>query len=46
MMTIDEIREHLQGELEEERRRWLAGLDNHYSYIFMICNDIGITEKQ
>lgn len=45
-MTLDEIKEYLAAELEEERKRYLAGKENHYSYIFMICNDIGITEKQ
>ena len=43
-MTIAEMKEYLLEELKEERKKMLMGKDNHYSYIFMICNDMGITE--
>ena len=45
-MTINEMKEYLLEELKEERKKMLMGKDNHYSYIFMICNDMGITEEQ
>ena len=44
-MTIAEMKEYLLEELKEERKKMLMGKDNHYSYIFMICNDMGITEE-
>ena len=44
-MTIAEMKEYLLEELKEERKQMLMGKDNHYSYIFMICNDMGITEE-
>ena len=44
-MTITEMKEYLLEELKEERKKMLMGKDNHYSYIFMICNDMGITEE-
>ena len=43
-MTITEMKEYLLEELKEERTKMLMGKDNHYSYIFMICNDMGIAE--
>ena len=45
-MTIAEMKEYLLEELKEERKKMLMGKDNHYSYIFMICNDMGIIEEQ
>ena len=44
-MTLDEMKEYLLEELKEERNKMLMHKDNHYSYIFMICNDMGITEE-
>ena len=44
-MTYDEMKEFLLNELKEERQRMLEGKENQYSYLFMICNDIGITEE-
>ena len=44
-MTITEMKEYLLGELEEERKKMLMNKENHYSYIFMICNDMGIIEE-
>lgn len=45
MTNINEMREYLLSELEEQRQRWILRQENNYSYIFMICNDIGITEN-
>ena len=44
-MTVTEMKEYLLEELREESKKMLMGKDNHYSYIFMICNDMGITEE-
>lgn len=44
MMDFDEIKEYLLNELKEERSKWLLNKENYYSYIFLICNDIGLTE--
>ena len=41
-MTKREIVDYLLEELHEEESKMQAGLDNNYSYIFMICNDLGI----
>lgn len=42
MMNINEMREYLLEELKEERQKMLMNKENHYSYIFMLCNDMGI----
>ena len=43
-MTITEMKEYLLEELKEEKNKMLMNKENHYSYIFMICNDMGIAE--
>ena len=43
-MTIEEMKEYLLEELKEERTKMLMNKENHYSYIFMLCNDMGIAE--
>ena len=45
MMNFEEMKEYLLNELNEERKKMLNKEENDYSYIFMICNDIGITEE-
>ena len=45
-MTITEMKEYLLEELKEERTKMLMNKENHYSYIFMLCNDMGIIEEQ
>lgn len=45
-MNINEMKEYLLEELKEERYKMLMNKENHYSYIFMICNDMGIVEEQ
>ena len=45
-MTITEMKEYLLEELKEERNKMLMNKENHYSYIFMLCNDMGIIEEQ
>ena len=46
MMNINEIREYLLEELKEERQKMLMNQENHYSYLFMICNDMGIVPEK
>lgn len=41
-MTQEEIKEYLLEELADQRRRYLTNDTNHYSYLWMILNDIGI----
>ena len=41
-MTREEMIEYLLDELKEERKKMLLCKDNKYSYIFMLCNDMGI----
>lgn len=46
MMNINEMREYLLEELKEERQKMLMLKENHYSYIFMLCNDMGIISAE
>lgn len=46
MMNINEIREYLLEELKEERQKMLMNQENHYPYLFMICNDMGIVPEK
>ena len=46
MMNINEMREYLLEELKEERQKMLMNQENHYSYLFMICNDMGIVPEK
>ena len=43
-MTITEMKEYLLEELKEEKNKMLMNKENHYSYIFMLCSDMGIVE--
>jgi hypothetical protein len=43
-MTIKEMKEYISSELQEEYDKMMRGEDNHYSYLFMIANDMGLTE--
>ena len=45
-MTHEEMIDYLLGELKEEKNKMLHGEENKYSYIFMLCNDMGILEEQ
>ena len=45
MMNVEEIREYLLDELKDERQKMLMNKENHYSYIFMLCNDMGFTPE-
>ena len=40
---MEEIKEFLLNELNDERKNMLMGEENHYSYLYMILNDIGFT---
>ena len=46
IMTIEEIREYLLEELKEEKNKMLMDKESQYSYIFMLCNDMGIVEEE
>ena len=46
MMDINEMKEYLLCELKEERYKILMNQENKYSYLFMLCNDMGIIEEQ
>ena len=43
---IQNVIDYLSYELHTEKVKMLNGEENHYSYIYMICNDIGITDNQ
>ena len=45
-MAITEMKEYLLEELKEEKNKMFMNKENHYSYILMICNDMGIIEEQ
>lgn len=45
-MSYNEMVEYLLDELKEEQRKMKLNEDNRYSYIFMLCNDMGIIEGQ
>ena len=45
MMNLEEMKEYLLNELKEERNKMLMNEENDYSYIFMLCNDMGIVEE-
>lgn len=45
-ITKEKMVEYLLDELKEEKQKILEGKDNYYGYIFMICNDLGITEGE
>ena len=45
-MTEKEMIEYLLEELKDEKYKMLRGEENKYSYIFMLCNDMGIIEGQ
>ena len=45
-MSYDEMVEYLLEELKDERNKMLMNKENRYSYIFMLCNDMGIVEGQ
>ena len=42
-MTHEEMVEYLLDILKEEKEKMLQGEENHYGYLFMLCNNIGIT---
>lgn len=46
MMNSTEMKEYLLEGLKEEKSKLLRNVPNHYSYLFMICNDMGITEER
>ncbi len=44
MMTFEEMKEYLLAELKEEREKMLKKQGSNYSYIFMLCNDMGLID--
>lgn len=45
-MNFEEMKEYLLDELKEEREKMLKKQGNNYSYIFMICNDMGLIDPE
>jgi len=45
-MTIEEMKEYIVQELEEERAKMNLNEPNHFSYLFMIANDMGLIEQE
>ena len=45
MMSQKDMIDYLLDELKEQKQKMLIGEENRYSYIFMLCNDMGITEE-
>lgn len=43
-MSKKDMIEYLLEELNHEYVLWLAGEPNNYSYLFMLCNDMGIVK--
>lgn len=44
-MTFKDMREYIKEELAEEYAKLLKGEENHYGYLFMIANDMGLVEN-
>lgn len=45
MMTYEEMKQYLLDELKEEHDKMIKKQGSNYSYIFMLCNDMGIREE-
>lgn len=45
-MNFEEMKEYLLSELKEEREKMLKKLGNNYSYIFVLCNDMGLIDPE
>jgi len=43
-MTIEEMKAYIREELKEEHDKLMKGEPNNYSYLYMIANDMGLTE--
>ena len=43
-MTIEEMKAYIRAELKEEYNKLLHNEPNNYSYLFMIANDMGLTD--
>ena len=41
-MTLAEMKEYIKEELKEEHEKMLRREENHYGYLFMIANDMGL----
>lgn len=46
MMTAAEMKDYLLSELDDEKQKMLRGEENKYSYLFMLCNDMGLTIEE
>ena len=46
MMNINEMREYLLEELHEEWKKMTMKQENNCSYLFMLCNDMGIVPEK
>ena len=45
-MTYDEMIEYIKNELANEKAKLLRNEENHYDYLFMIANDMGLAEPR
>ena len=43
-MTIEEMHDYIIGELLEERKKLLMNQPNHFGYLYMIANDMGLID--
>lgn len=43
-MTYEEIKDYINEEIEEQKTKMLQNKPNHYDYIRMIANDIGLLD--
>lgn len=41
--NIEAVKAYMLAELAEQKAKWQMGEDNRYSYIYMLCNDMGFT---
>lgn len=45
IVKYQEAVDYLRDELKDQRKAWLMGNENHYGYLYMICNDLGLTTE-
>lgn len=43
-MSKEEMKKFLLEELAEEKYEMVNGRENHYSFLFMLCNDMGLID--
>lgn len=43
--TREDMKAFLLEELKEQHRKYDRGEANHYCYLHMLCNDLGVVEE-